>query len=107
MCLSAGLHIGSSVVIYSYICFLIQIGKSFVVSKLKDYPQFRSVSIAIQKSGFKVSIVNISYKVFKLIFIFFMFMLIFYCSTCLHLFYCFGIPCYNSMLKIFSQWHIF
>ncbi|KAK2358067.1 hypothetical protein P8452_77257 [Trifolium repens] len=30
------------------------IGKSFVVSKLKDYPQFRSVSIAIQKSGFKI-----------------------------------------------------
>ncbi|PNX76372.1 TVP38/TMEM64 family membrane protein slr0305-like protein, partial [Trifolium pratense] len=31
------------------------IGKSFVVSKLKDYPQFRSVSIAIEKSGFKIN----------------------------------------------------
>ncbi|CAI8610492.1 unnamed protein product [Vicia faba] len=30
------------------------IGKSFVVAKLKDYPQFRSVSIAIQRSGFKI-----------------------------------------------------
>ncbi|CAK8563558.1 unnamed protein product [Lathyrus sativus] len=30
------------------------IGKSFVVAKLKDYPQFRSVSIAIQTSGFKI-----------------------------------------------------
>ncbi|KAJ9154375.1 hypothetical protein P3X46_027718 [Hevea brasiliensis] len=30
------------------------IGRSFVVSKLKDYPQFRSVAIAIQKSGFKI-----------------------------------------------------
>ncbi|KAJ0092526.1 hypothetical protein Patl1_25455 [Pistacia atlantica] len=30
------------------------IGKSFVVSKLKDYPQFRSVAIAIQRSGFKI-----------------------------------------------------
>ncbi|KAK1562021.1 hypothetical protein Q3G72_004989 [Acer saccharum] len=30
------------------------IGKSFVISKLKDYPQFRSVAIAIQKSGFKI-----------------------------------------------------
>lgn len=32
----------------------VQIGRSFVVSKLKDYPKFRSVAIAIQKSGFKV-----------------------------------------------------
>jgi hypothetical protein len=46
--------------LFFFFCFSIQIGKSFVVSKLKDYPQFRSVSIAIQKSGFKVSIVNIS-----------------------------------------------
>ncbi|GLT81465.1 hypothetical protein SLA2020_528500 [Shorea laevis] len=30
------------------------IGRSFVVSKLTDYPQFRSVAIAIQKSGFKI-----------------------------------------------------
>ncbi|XP_058759354.1 uncharacterized protein LOC131632621 [Vicia villosa] len=30
------------------------IGKSFVVAKLKDYPQFKSVSIAIQRSGFKI-----------------------------------------------------
>ncbi|KAE9594652.1 hypothetical protein Lal_00037458 [Lupinus albus] len=30
------------------------IGRSYVVSKLKDYPQFRSVAIAIQKSGFKI-----------------------------------------------------
>ncbi|KAL3582881.1 hypothetical protein D5086_017213, partial [Populus alba] len=30
------------------------IGRSFVVSKLKDYPKFSSVAIAIQKSGFKI-----------------------------------------------------
>ncbi|GAV60925.1 SNARE_assoc domain-containing protein [Cephalotus follicularis] len=30
------------------------IGKSLVVSKLKDYPQFRSVAIAIRRSGFKI-----------------------------------------------------
>ncbi|BAT77240.1 uncharacterized protein HKW66_Vig0019490 [Vigna angularis] len=32
------------------------IGKSLVVSRLKDYPQFKLVTIAIQKSGFKISI---------------------------------------------------
>ncbi|XP_010551774.1 PREDICTED: uncharacterized protein LOC104822310 [Tarenaya hassleriana] len=30
------------------------IGKPFVVSKLKDYPQFQSVSLAIENSGFKI-----------------------------------------------------
>ncbi|KAA8527552.1 hypothetical protein F0562_034733 [Nyssa sinensis] len=30
------------------------IGRSFVISKLKDYPQFRAVAIAIQRSGFKI-----------------------------------------------------
>lgn len=30
------------------------IGRSFVVSKLKDYPKFRSVAVAIQTSGFKI-----------------------------------------------------
>ncbi|XP_068659052.1 uncharacterized protein [Aristolochia californica] len=30
------------------------IGRSFVVSKLKDYPQFQAVAIAIQRSGFKI-----------------------------------------------------
>ncbi|KAF3457204.1 hypothetical protein FNV43_RR01861 [Rhamnella rubrinervis] len=30
------------------------IGRSYVVSKLKDYPQFRSVALATQKSGFKI-----------------------------------------------------
>ncbi|XP_062108451.1 uncharacterized protein LOC133819269 [Humulus lupulus] len=30
------------------------IGKSYVVSKLKDYPQFSSVAIAIRRSGFKI-----------------------------------------------------
>ncbi|KAL5852616.1 hypothetical protein ACOSQ3_007734 [Xanthoceras sorbifolium] len=30
------------------------IGKSFVISKLKDYPQFGSVAIAIRRSGFKI-----------------------------------------------------
>uniref|UniRef100_A0A7N2KWT2 VTT domain-containing protein n=1 Tax=Quercus lobata TaxID=97700 RepID=A0A7N2KWT2_QUELO len=29
------------------------IGRSFVISKLKDYPQFRSIAIAIHGSGFK------------------------------------------------------
>ncbi|PSS33900.1 TVP38/TMEM64 family membrane protein like [Actinidia chinensis var. chinensis] len=30
------------------------IGRSFVTSKLKDYPQFRAIAIAIQRSGFKI-----------------------------------------------------
>lgn len=30
------------------------IGKPFVISKLKDYPQFRSVALAIRRSGFKI-----------------------------------------------------
>ncbi|CAN4113470.1 unnamed protein product [Withania somnifera] len=30
------------------------IGRSFVISKLKNYPQFRAVAIAIRKSGFKI-----------------------------------------------------
>lgn len=30
------------------------IGKSYVISKLKDYPQFQAVAIAIQRSGFKI-----------------------------------------------------
>ncbi|PQP99495.1 uncharacterized protein Pyn_32163 [Prunus yedoensis var. nudiflora] len=30
------------------------IGRSFVVSRLKDYPQFRAVAIAIRRSGFKI-----------------------------------------------------
>ncbi|KAK7292381.1 hypothetical protein RIF29_08159 [Crotalaria pallida] len=30
------------------------IGKPLVISRLKDYPQFRSVAIAIQRSGFKI-----------------------------------------------------
>ncbi|KAM0012999.1 putative SNARE associated golgi family protein [Helianthus debilis subsp. tardiflorus] len=30
------------------------IGRSYVISKLGDYPQFRAVAIAIQKSGFKI-----------------------------------------------------
>ncbi|KAJ7954955.1 TVP38/TMEM64 family membrane protein [Quillaja saponaria] len=30
------------------------IGKPFVISKLKDYPQFRAVAIATQRSGFKI-----------------------------------------------------
>lgn len=30
------------------------IGRSFVISKLEDYPQFQAVAIAIQKSGFKI-----------------------------------------------------
>lgn len=42
-----------------------QIGRSFVTSKLKDYPQFRAVAIAIQRSGFKVCI-SISYEIFRL-----------------------------------------
>lgn len=35
---------------------LLQIGRSFVISKLKDYPQFRAVALAIRRSGFKVSV---------------------------------------------------
>ncbi|KAM0962910.1 uncharacterized protein LOC126607383 [Malus sylvestris] len=30
------------------------IGRSFVVSRLKDYPQFQAVAIAIRRSGFKI-----------------------------------------------------
>ncbi|KAG8370161.1 hypothetical protein BUALT_Bualt14G0088500 [Buddleja alternifolia] len=30
------------------------IGRSFVISKLKDYPKFRAVAIAIRRSGFKI-----------------------------------------------------
>ncbi|GAA0169906.1 hypothetical protein LIER_24286 [Lithospermum erythrorhizon] len=30
------------------------IGRSFVISKLKEYPQFRTVAIAINQSGFKI-----------------------------------------------------
>ncbi|XP_071721753.1 uncharacterized protein [Rutidosis leptorrhynchoides] len=32
------------------------IGKSYVISKLGDYPQFQAISIAIQKSGFKIAL---------------------------------------------------
>ena len=38
----------------SYFGVSVQIGKSYVLSKLKDYPRFCSVAIAINKSGFKV-----------------------------------------------------
>ncbi|XP_019437228.1 PREDICTED: uncharacterized protein LOC109343407 isoform X2 [Lupinus angustifolius] len=37
------------------------IGKSFVVSRLKDYPKFRLVEIAIQRSGFKPLTVALVY----------------------------------------------
>ncbi|EYU41539.1 hypothetical protein MIMGU_mgv1a022962mg [Erythranthe guttata] len=30
------------------------IGRSYVISKLKDYPKFRAIAIAIQRSGFKI-----------------------------------------------------
>lgn len=30
------------------------IGRSYVVAKLKDYPQFQAVAIAVQRSGFKI-----------------------------------------------------
>ncbi|PIN17370.1 hypothetical protein CDL12_09971 [Handroanthus impetiginosus] len=30
------------------------LGRSFVISKLNDYPQFHAVAIAIQRSGFKI-----------------------------------------------------
>ncbi|KAI4317749.1 hypothetical protein L6164_025594 [Bauhinia variegata] len=30
------------------------IGRSFVISRLKDYPQFKAVAIATQRSGFKI-----------------------------------------------------
>ncbi|KAL3507983.1 hypothetical protein ACH5RR_033365 [Cinchona calisaya] len=30
------------------------IGRTFVISKLKDYPRFQAVAIAIQRSGFKI-----------------------------------------------------
>ncbi|KAJ4956196.1 hypothetical protein NE237_012979 [Protea cynaroides] len=32
------------------------IGRSYVISKLKNYPQFRAVAIAIKRSGFKISL---------------------------------------------------
>lgn len=43
-----------------------QIGKPFVVAKLKDYPQFQSVALAIEKSGFKVC-TDTSFDLFVLI----------------------------------------
>jgi hypothetical protein len=36
---------------------LLQIGRSYVISKLKDYPQFQTIDLAVHKSGFKVPIV--------------------------------------------------
>ncbi|KAI3751943.1 hypothetical protein L2E82_23037 [Cichorium intybus] len=30
------------------------IGRSYVISKLEDYPQFQAVAVAIEKSGFKI-----------------------------------------------------
>lgn len=30
------------------------IGRSFVISRIKDYPKFRAVAIAIERSGFKI-----------------------------------------------------
>lgn len=45
--------------LHAFILIPVQIGKSFVVSKLKDYPQFRSVAIAINRSGFKVCNIQI------------------------------------------------
>jgi uncharacterized membrane protein YdjX (TVP38/TMEM64 family) len=33
------------------------IGRSYVISKLKDYPQFQTIDLAVHKSGFKVPIV--------------------------------------------------
>ncbi|KAH8947537.1 hypothetical protein BDL97_11G047300 [Sphagnum fallax] len=30
------------------------VGRSYVTSKLKDYPQFRAIAIAVRKSGFKI-----------------------------------------------------
>ncbi|KAL2922033.1 hypothetical protein RDABS01_013524 [Bienertia sinuspersici] len=30
------------------------IGRSFVISKIKDYPKFRAVAVAIERSGFKI-----------------------------------------------------
>lgn len=37
---------------------VVQIGRSFVISKIKDYPKFRAVAIAIQRSGFKVRVLE-------------------------------------------------
>ena len=54
-------------VIYSHLCPFVQIGKSFVISKLKDYPQFKSVAIAIERSGFKVSMLHNVLKFLQLL----------------------------------------
>lgn len=37
----------------------LQIGRSYVISKLKKYPKFQAVAIAIQRSGFKVDSISI------------------------------------------------
>lgn len=37
-----------------HIRLLFQIGRSYVTSKLKDYPQFQAIAVAVRKSGFKV-----------------------------------------------------
>lgn len=40
--------------IFSFGLVYAQIGRSYVISKLKKYPKFQAIAIAIQRSGFKV-----------------------------------------------------
>ena len=32
----------------------LQIGGSYIIAKVKDYPKFRAIEVAIERSGFKV-----------------------------------------------------
>lgn len=84
-----------------------QIGKSYVVSKLKDYPQFCSVAIAIRRSGFKVCIV--AYDIWKvnflLLYTFIAFIIVFHLFifahvSLFHLFISFDWVLYFLILQI-------
>lgn len=33
-----------------------QLGRPYVISKMNDYPDFQAVAVAIERSGFKVSL---------------------------------------------------
>lgn len=50
---------------------LLQIGRPYVISKLKDYPKFQAVAIAIQRSGFKVKFSKLLCFIFSPEFFFF------------------------------------
>lgn len=40
--------------LFSCFTMSLQVGRTYVTSKLKDYPQFQAIAVAVRKSGFKV-----------------------------------------------------